>query len=343
MKLLLFGGAGFIGTNIVREALSRGHGVVVFDNLERKGVDRNLSFFSSEKWLTFIKGDIRNEKDLGKIPTNIDCIINLAANPSVPRSIIDPLYDFQINVVGHLTVLEYARKNGNIPVILASSNKVYTDKLNTYQLVETATRYRFRDKRLVHGVDETADVDGWDGFTNSPYGVAKLTAEKYSREYWRHYGVPVVINRMGCVYGEFQKGVEEQGWVDWFLRAKRGGHTLTIYGDGKQVRDVLFGADVARLYIDEAEKMSTLSGATFNVGGGTRPGYHTSLLELIGLIDDMFPGKKLVLRYAPWRSSDQRVYLSDIRRVTRATGWKPTTRIKRGLRRMWEAYERYGE
>ncbi|MBI3577102.1 NAD-dependent epimerase/dehydratase family protein [Candidatus Gottesmanbacteria bacterium] len=343
MHILIVGGVGFIGCNIAREALARGHRVTAFDNLIRPGVSQNLIRFRGVRYYKFVKADIRKKTDFKKIPRTIDVIINLGANPSVPKSIADPLYDFEINVVGHLNVLEYARTHGKIPVILASSNKVYTDEMNTFPLKKTARRYEYVNRRLAqHGFDEDTDVDGFRGFTNSPYGVGKLAAEKYSREWSHHYGVPAVVNRMSCVYGEFQKGVEEQGWVDWFLRAKRLGKPLTIYGDGKQVRDVLFGADVARLYLTEAEAIEKFSGRAFNVGGGPQEGFHTSLLELITLIDSQFPGKRLRYRFAPWRDSDQKVYVSDIRRVVAATGWKPTTTLLKGLKIMWEAYERYG-
>lgn len=342
MRILVTGGAGFIGSNICRVALLSGHSVIAFDNLVRHGVKNNIEIFRKEKRYQFIAGDIRNKSNFDQF-NNIDCIINLAANPSVPRSITDPLYDFSINVVGHLNILEFAKSHGKIPVILASTNKVYTDQMNQLPLVIRNSRYEYTDPNLnKYGFNEHTDVDGVEGFTNSPYGTAKLAAEKYSREYWHHYGVQIVINRMSCVYGEFQKGVEEQGWVDWFLRAKYAGIPLNIYGDGKQVRDLLFGADVASLYLWQAEHIDRVNGMTFNIGGGPAKGFQVSLLELINYIDEHFSGKKLQYRFEPWRPSDQRIYISDIRKVKHTTGWVPTTSIAQGLSIMWKAFNQYG-
>lgn len=338
MKLLLFGGVGFIGTNTALLALERGHKVVAYDNLARSHVGENLLYLKKHKGFTLIQSDIRDTRSFKKIPKHIDCIINFAANASVPVSIQQPRYDFEVNAVGHLNVLDYARNNGNIPVIFASSNKAYTDKINTYKLKEGKTRYTLVSKRFLHGFDEDTDLSGHDGFTNSPYGVSKITAEKYSREYWHHYGVPIVINRMSCVYGTFQKGVAEQGWVDWFLRAKRAALPLTIYGNGKQVRDVLYGEDVAELYLEEAEHIDRFNGGTFNVGGGETRGFHISLLELITLIDTLFPGPKLKYAFADWRGSDHRVYISDIRKMMKVAKWRPHTNLTDGLKMMWKSY-----
>lgn len=339
MKLLVFGGVGFIGTNICLTALVRGHEVIAFDNLSRTGVVENLAVLSTKKHFTFLHGDVRCAEDFERIPKGVDCIINLAANPAIPLSIKEPLYDFNCNVLGHMHILEYSRTHGKIPVIFASSNKAYTDEMNTYPLKEMPTRYVYKDKRLQKGFAEDTDVSGYKGFTNSPYGSGKLAGEKYSREYWKHYGVPIVINRMGCIYGLYQKGVADQGWLDHFLRTKKYGGTLTIYGNGKQVRDVLYATDVAELYLYEAEHIENVNGKTFNVGGGTKDGFHTSLLEVIDLIDAHFPGKKLPFIKKPWRGSDQRIYLSNISYVTKMTGWKPKTKLLDALQAMWQQYD----
>ncbi len=339
MKIVIFGGVGFIGTNIVRAAIQRGHHVVAFDSLMRKGVKDNLRYLSQHKQFQFIQGDIRNKQDFAEIPKKIDCIINLAANPAVPKSIARPMFDFRINVVGHLNVLEYAKTHGKVPIIFASSNKVYTDKLNHTPLRETENRYIPVDRNIMRGISESADVDGWEGYTNSPYGAGKLAAEKYTREYGNIYDIPYVINRMSCIYGEYQKGVESQGWIDWFIRAKQHALPIRIYGNGKQVRDALFASDVADLYIYQAEHMGVCSGKTYNVGGGPKTGFHTSVLELIYLIDTLFPGKPLRYTLLPWRKSDQRYYVSDMRRVIHDTGWHPTINLAKGLSIMWNAHQ----
>jgi CDP-paratose 2-epimerase len=339
MKILIFGGVGFIGTNISLTALSRGYRVIAFDNLSRSGVVENLSILNSHKNFSFLHGDVRCEEDFHHIPKGIDCIINLAANPAIPLSIKEPMYDFMCNVLGHMHILEYAKTHGKIPVIFASSNKAYSDAINEFPITETKTRYIYKDKKLRKGFNEDTDVSGHNGFTNSPYGSGKLAGEKYSREYWKHYGVPIVINRMSCIFGLYQKGVADQGWVDHFLRVKKYGRKLTIFGTGKQVRDVLFATDVADLYLYEAEHIDKVIGKTFNVGGGIKEGFHTSLLELTRLIDANFPGKKLSFTKKSWRESDQRIYQSDISHVTNTTGWKPTTKLLDGLKKMWEQYE----
>jgi len=338
MKLLVFGGVGFIGTNVCLTGLSHGHEVIAFDNLSRNGVIENLLILQKQKYFSFLHGDVRCEEDFHRIPKGVDCIINLAANPAIPLSIIEPMYDFKCNVLGHVNILEYARFHGNIPVILASSNKAYSDLINEFPILEKKTRYIYKDPKLRKGFDENTDVSGYKGYTNSPYGAGKLACEKYSREYWKHYGVPIAINRMSCIYGLYQKGVADQGWVDHFLRVKKYGGKLTIFGTGKQVRDVLFAEDVADLYLYEAEQMEKVNGKTFNVGGGTSEGFHTSLLELIDLIDRNFPGKKLTFSKKPWRGSDQRIYQSNISYVQKTTGWKPRTNLLTGLKQMWDQY-----
>jgi CDP-paratose 2-epimerase len=338
MKLVIFGGVGFIGTNISKVALERGHTVIACDNLMRSGTEENLAYLKKFDRFHFQWCDIRNNEDISRLPRRVDCIINLAANPAIPRSIREPVFDFDINVRGHLNILEYSRLNGRIPIVFASSNKVYTDKLNTLEIKEESTRYVYAESKYNNGFSESMDVDGYDGFTNSPYGVAKLAAEKYTREYWKHYSIPMVINRMSCIYGEFQKGVEEQGWLDWFLRAKKAGKPIVVYGNGKQVRDVLFGRDVARLYLDEAEHIEKYNGNTFNVGGGVKKGFHVSLLETIALINEIFPGRPLHITYKNWRSSDQRIYTSNMHHVKSVTGWEPTTPLVDGLKSMWNSY-----
>ncbi len=336
-NLVVFGGAGFIGTNICKLALSRGYRVYAFDSLMRPGVEENLAFLKQLKGFHFIWGDIRNSSDFQNLPEKIDGLINVAANPSIPKSFLNPRHDFECNVIGHLNILDYAREHGGIPLIFASTMKVYTDSINLLPLKENKTRLLLKEKKYRFGFDEKTDIDGVDGFTNSPYGVSKFAADKYSREYAKHYGVPVVINRMSCIYGLYQKGVADQGWLDWFVRAKKYGYPLTIFGSGKQVRDCLFGTDLAELYLLQMEKINQYSGKVFNVGGGPEEGFNTSLLEIIAHLNKNYPGPQLKLTFADWRPSDQRVYISDIRKVKKATGWKPKTDIAKGVQQIWQS------
>ncbi len=335
MTILIFGGVGFIGTNICKLAIEQGHKVLAFDNLMRPGVTENLEFLQKQKNFQFFYGDMRNREDFKNLPKNIDGIINVGGNASVPKSIFDPKLDFESNILGQFNILEFSRTNGKIPVIFASSSKVYTDKINNVRLGGTQLRYKVEDKKFLAGFDEYTDVDGVDGYTNSFYGVSKLAAEKYSREYFKHFEVPVVINRMSCIYGLFQKGTEDQGWVDWFIRAKKHKKTITIYGDGKQVRDVLWGTDLAELYLTQLKNIKKYQGKVFNVGGGPKEGFNISLLELIQLLDENYPGSKIKVKFKSWRPSDQKFYISDINKLTKITNWRPKTKIAEGVQKIW--------
>lgn len=335
MTILVFGGVGFIGTNICKLATEQGHKVFAFDNLMRPGVTENLEFLRKQKNFKFIYGDMRNQGDFKNLPKNIDGIINVGGNASVPKSILTPKLDFESNVIGQLNILDFSRKNGKIPVVFASSSKVYTDRVNKISLLETKLRYKIREKKFLSGFDEYVDVDGVDEYTNSFYGVSKLAAEKYSREYYKHFSVPVVVNRMSCIYGLFQKGTEDQGWVDWFIRAKKYQQTIIIYGNGKQVRDVLWGTDLADLYLTQLKNIKKYQGKVFNVGGGPKNGFNISLLELIQLLDENYPGPKIKIKFKDWRPSDQQIYISNINKLTKITGWEPKIPIKKGVDKIW--------
>ena len=337
MNLLIIGCAGFIGTNISLLALSKGHKVIGLDALVRMGVKENLKILKQNKRFVFFSGDVRSLDDFASIPRNIDIIVNLAANPSVPRSIKDPMLDFQINAVGHLNVLEFSRTHGRIPIIFSSSSRVYSDSIIT-GMKEKKTRYVVEDPLFACGFNEHSFSGDPDRPTRSPYGISKFMAEEYTRAYGRYYNIPYVVNRMGCVYGLYQKGVEEQGWVDWFLRAKKDNTPIVVYGNGKQVRDLVFGSDIAELYLYEVEHMDKMQGNTFVAGGGIGKGFNTSVIEMILLINDLFPGRPLSYSFAPERPGDQRWFVSDIRKVSKTTGWRPSTLIVEGLRRMWRHY-----
>lgn len=334
--ILITGGAGFIGSNITELALERGYSIICFDNLSRKGVEENLSSFHTAKNWQFHNGDVRNATSFQGLSKNIDIIIALAANPSVVKSIADPLFDFETNALGHLNTLLFAKER-KIPLIFASSSKVFTNKINEIPVKETSKRYSYIGKYR-KGIPEFFDINGYDGFTHSPYGASKLTAEKYTREFGHYYGLPSVINRMGCVYGVFQKGAEDQGWLDWFLRAKLAQKPITFFGNGKQVRDLVFGRDIAELFLYQVENLEKLAGKTFNVGGGFKKGFHASLKEAVEMIDDIVGGKKLDIVSGPERSGDQKVIILDNTLVTQATGWQPVTTVEQGIRAMLKRY-----
>jgi CDP-paratose 2-epimerase len=366
LHLLIAGGAGFIGTNVTIEALERGHKVTIFDSFVRKGVEDNAKYLESKygpEQLRIVRGDIRNFEDLQRVRTVADVIINFAANPGVPWSMSWPQYDFNVNAVGVQNLLEFARFQGKIPFIQASTNKVYSDLVNEIPMVEDEKRYswkgindsgKFYDLNIrtysepgchpderdnlwqIKGISETFPVGSYGKYPHSPYGVSKLAADQMCQEYAMQYGMPIVLNRMSCIYGNFQKGVEDQGWTWWFVYAKKKGLPLNIFGDGKQVRDVLWGGDVARLYVDEAEKLVSgeLKFEVFNVGGGMQN--NVSLLELIDFLDEEFGGEKIKLEFKDWRPADQKIYISDTSKVGKVMGFKQEVDWKTGIRKIWE-------
>lgn len=357
MKILVTGGCGHIGTNICIEAISRGHNIVVMDNLHRDEVINNLRYMQ-EKYTKdqyeFVWGDVRKEDDFNRIP-QIDAIIHLAANPGVPWSIQWPTYDFDTNARGTLNALQFARKMGNIPFIYASTNKTFSDILNVIKTKETETRYIWEEDFSLpqsclagfdylepyhpESVNENFPVTGFCKYGHSMYGISKLTGDLYAQEYHVQYGVPVVINKMSCIYGLFQKGCPDQGWVSSFLldigfRDK----PITFYGNGKQVRDVLDARDVAKLYIDELENLDKSNGEIFTVGGGSEN--TVSLIETVQLIEKL-TGKKAQINYDKKRDADQDIYISSIKKVKEVMGWEPTRKIEETLKDMISEYEQH--
>jgi CDP-paratose 2-epimerase len=342
--LICTGGVGFIGTNISLEARRRGYEVIAFDSLIRKGSEENIAILQKHG-VEIFRGDVRNQEDFGRLPKReIVGIWHGAGNPGIPWSIAHPLYDFEVNAQGTINVLEYSRTHGKIPVIYASTNKCYSDMINTIPLKEQETRYEWNQPKegwmdgvTPRGINEGFTTDGFQKYPHSPYGASKLTGDTYCQEYFHTYDVPVVINRMSCIYGLYQKGVEDQGWIDFFIRSiGMGDGKINIYGDGKQVRDMLFGSDVANLYLDELEKISTVKGNVFNVGGGIDN--TLSLIEAISYIENI-SGKGATLEFKPWRHADQRIYISDTTKVQKALGWKPTVSPKQGIQLMLDEYK----
>ena len=345
MQILITGGAGFIGTNIALAARKRNHEVIIFDSLIRSGVEDNLAVLAREEVKIF-RGDIRSNEDWKRLSTTypqIKAVIHLAGNPGIPWSIAHPVYDFEVNARGTINVLEFARNLNNIPVIYASTNKTYSDVVNEVPLFEDKTRYiwDFKDEILGisnKGISENLPTDGFGAFPHSPYGVSKLSGDMYCQEYFHTYGVPVVINRMSCIYGYYQQGVEDQGWIDFFVRqvVYEDKPTLNFYGNGKQVRDMLWGEDVARLYLDELEKIEEIKGHIFNIGGGYEN--TLSLRESVDYLEKL-SGKTVKIVTKDWRHADQRIYISDISKIHEAIGWKPIVSPMQGINKMYARYK----
>ncbi|SRR5258708_21953193 len=345
-KLLVTGGAGFIGTNVCLEGLARKWEVIAFDNLERKGTEINAEFLE-EKGVKIVRGDIRNTSDFEKIPDGIEGIVHLAGQCGIPYSLVNPKYDFEVNVGGTINMLEYSRTHGKIPMALSSSNKVYTNITDTYLIKVEKTRYEYefenpfkiKSEYLTgNGFNENLPLDAFGKYARSPYGTSKVAADLYMQEYYRAFGVPTVINRMSCIYGYHQHGVEDQAWVDWFIRKIMfGDGKINIFGTGKQVRDMLFGTDVAKLYLDEIENIDKVKGQPFNIGGGIEN--TLSLLEAIKIIEDLIE-EKAELTFFPKRHGDQDIWVSDLTKIKETLGWEPTISPEKGIKMMIEAYKK---
>ncbi len=347
-KLIVFGGAGFIGTNICLLAIKKGYEVIAFDSMIRNGVEDNISILK-KAGVTIIHGDIRNKEDFQRIPNgNIGGIFWMSANPGIPWSIDNPLYDFNVNALGTIHGLEFARSIGNIPFIYASTNKCYSDMVNEIPLVEGDTRYTwsgtfnptteaYKDFFSREGISEEFPTEGFGKYPHSPYGVSKLTGDHYCQEYFHTFGVPTVINRMSCIYGYYQQGVADQGWASHFIKQSlTDDPKLDIYGDGKQVRDMLWGEDVAELYLKELEMIDEVKGEIFNVGGGYQN--TLSIIEAITEIEKI-SGKKFQLNYHDWRVADQRIYISNIAKVSERLNWNPKVSPVDGIQKMYEQYK----
>lgn len=322
---LITGGAGFIGANAASRFLALGWRVRVLDSFARAGTRANAAWLASLGGsLDVVEADVRDALAVARAARDADVILHLAAQTAVTTSIDDPRTDFEINALGSFNVLEAARASGRRPLVLyASTNKVYGG-MEDLRVVERDGRYAYRD--LTGGVDEERPLD-----FHSPYGCSKGAADQYVRDYARIYRVPTVVFRQSCIYGPRQFGTEDQGWVAHFvLTALRGG-ALTIYGDGKQVRDVLDVDDLVDVFLAAIERADAVAGRVYNIGGG--PDRTLSLLELVAWLERRL-GRKLRVSFGPWRPGDQHVYVSDISRAARELGWSPKTDVRAGLERL---------
>jgi len=356
MKILITGWAGFIGSNIAKKAIEKWHSVIAFDNLCREGTEENVKILKEVsynhpiiKWdyiinpYKLVRWDIRSDADIDKLVKNedFDAIIHMAANPGVPWSTMYPKYDFEQNALGTLNMLEVARKL-NIPFIYASTNKTFDCSLNDIPETEGEKRYDWDLTGLEikgiteKGVDHHFNTTSPEGSQHSNYGVSKLTGDLYCQDYFRTYGVKTVINRMSCIYGLMQKGCEDQWWVDYFVRKIAfGDWKLNIYGNGKQVRDLLFGEDVAELYITELENIDKCAGEVFVIGGGRENSM--SLIEVIEEIEKQ-SGKKSELKFDKPRPADHNIFYCSTEKAERILGWKPKISISEGIAKMINQY-----
>jgi CDP-paratose 2-epimerase len=328
MKVLITGGAGFIGVNCVNYFAKKGHKVVIFDNLSRVGSDKNLHWIKDENDIEFIKGDLRNFKDLVAVFTQngtFDLILHMAAQVAVTTSMTNPRDDFEINATGTFNLLEAVRlHNPEALLIYASTNKVYGE-MEDLKINLNNGRYMYKD--LAKGVDENRNLD-----FHSPYGCSKGAADQYCIDYHRIYGIKTIVMRQSCIYGYRQFGIEDQGWVAWFTIAAQLDIPITIYGDGKQVRDVLFIDDLIHAYELAYENKENLAGKVFNIGGG--PQNTLSLNELIKHLE-ILNGKLIPFSFDDWRAGDQKVFISNVSLAEKEFGWKPQTSVKLGVEKLY--------
>jgi CDP-paratose 2-epimerase len=324
--VLITGGCGFIGCNLADRLAAEGHDVLAFDSLARGGVKANAQWLKARHGthVQIAAGDVRDRILVIDAVRQASAVLHLAAQVAVTSSLDSPLDDFEINARGTLNVLEAVRlHNAGAPVIFASTNKVYGRLFENADIVPTGRRYAPPRADLAQGVDETAALDFY-----SPYGCSKGAADQYVRDYSRVYGLRTAVMRMSCIYGPRQFGTEDQGWLAHFLLTALHGAKLTIYGDGRQVRDALFVDDAVDAWLAVLRNIDVARGRVFNLGGGADNS--VSLLELIELIAEL-TGHELDYAFADWRPGDQPWYVSDIAALASAVGWKPKTPLSTGL------------
>jgi CDP-paratose 2-epimerase len=321
--MLITGGAGFIGVNAARHFHQQGWAVTILDNLSRRGAQDNLDWLRRQSQVRFERADIRDRVAIDRIVGELrpDAVLHLAAQVAVTTSVSDPREDFEINAAGTFNVLDAVRlKSPASFFIYASTNKVY-GKMDDVGVVERNGRYEYRD--LPGGASEDRPLD-----FHSPYGCSKGVADQYTIDYARIYGIRSVTFRQSCIYGPRQFGIEDQGWVAWFIIAAILGKPITIYGDGKQIRDVLHVKDLARAYEAAFEHQEQVSGQAFNMGGG--PGNTMSLLELIGYLEEDLK-ITVPLKWSEWRPGDQPVFICGLEKARRMLNWQPTIPARQGV------------
>lgn len=337
MKILITGGAGFVGSHLAEFYAQKGDDVIVFDNLSRAellGYETanamyNWNYLTRYESIELTKGDIRDAELLKEMAKDVDAIIHTAAQTAVTTSLKDPRTDFEINTLGTFNVLEAARLSENEPAIVyCSTNKVYGDNVNKIPVVKRGKRYAFVDEQYKSGIPEDFPTDLCE---HTPYGTSKFAGDLYVQDYGHVYGLKTGVFRMSCIYGTRQFGVEDQGWIAWFTIATLLEKPITIYGDGKQVRDVLYVSDLVRVY--DLFINSKLKREVFNIGGGREN--TLSLLDFFDLLEEL-TGERAEIRFDKWRPSDQKVYISDISKVKEMLKWEPEVNPREGVNTLVE-------
>jgi CDP-paratose 2-epimerase len=322
-NMFITGGAGFIGCHAATHFAERGWRVTAFDDLSRRGSEINFEFLKNRGDIDCVRGDVRAPADLDRCferMGTVDAVLHMAAQVAVTTSVVDPRHDFEVNAFGTFNTLEAVRTHApEAAFIYASTNKVYGG-LEHHHVIERDGRYDFDN--VPRGVSELEPLD-----FHSPYGCSKGAADQYVRDYARIYGLRSFIIRQSCIYGTRQFGVEDQGWVAWFTIAAVLGLPTTIYGDGKQVRDLLWVDDLLRLYERCIERGTP--GSIYNAGGG--PAHRASILEVLTVLEHQL-GRKIPRAISDWRPGDQKVFYSDNGKAMKDLGWCPETGVEQGIR-----------
>jgi CDP-paratose 2-epimerase len=324
------GGAGFIGSNYAHRLIQRGVNVTIFDNLSRAGAPRNVAWLEEsfgKDAFKLIVGDLRDADLLRESAKDADVIVHLAGQVAVTTSVENPRADFEANALGTFNALEAARLSERNPIfIYASTNKVYGG-MEDVEIIEEATRWLYKD--VIEGCPETQPLD-----FHSPYGCSKGTGDQYVRDYARIYGLRSVVFRQSCIYGPRQFGMEDQGWLAWMMIAAVTGRQITIYGDGKQVRDVLHVNDLMNAYDAAIEKIGAVKGEVYNIGGGRRN--VMAVWAEFGPILQRLVGRQIDVARGDWRPGDQRVFYADIRKAERELDWKPKIDLEEGMELLFD-------
>ena len=327
--VLITGGAGFVGTNLAHRYLSQGAPVRIYDNFSRAGVEQNAQWLADThgSLVEIEEADVRDADQLRRALRDVGQVFHLAAQVAVTTSLVDPIHDFEVNARGTLNLLEAIRCCSVPPsLVFTSTNKVYGD-LSDLSLQVRNRCYEPEDRQIrSRGISEARPLD-----FHSPYGCSKGAADQYVLDYARTYGIPAAVFRMSCIYGPHQFGTEDQGWVAHFLIRALEGQPITLYGDGMQVRDILYVEDLVNAFVLAQDNINRLSGQAFNIGGGA--GNTVSLLSLLSLIGETY-GEMPSVRFEDWRPGDQRYYVSDTRKFQSASGWQAATDVTDGIERL---------
>lgn len=323
------GGAGFIGSNLVHRLLGEGHEVTLYDNLSRSGCQQNIQWLRQTHGgasFCLIQGELGDFDQLQRAVRGAQRIYHLAGQVAVTTSVHNPRQDFEANALGTFNLLEAARLVADDPIVIyASTNKVYGG-MEDIHITEGATRYYYTDYPA--GIPETQPLD-----FHSPYGCSKGAGDQYTRDYARIYGLRTVVVRQSCIYGYRQFGIEDQGWLAWFMIAALKQRAISIYGNGKQVRDVLFIDDLLDAYAAIVANIDQAAGKIYNIGGG--PENTISVWCEFGPLLEQYLGAAIPVRQAAWRPGDQPIYVSDIRKATKELGWQPQISVVQGTERLF--------